>query len=171
MSRSDFFLQKLQVLQVLSVGACLRNSFVFRISGKQLNLGEAGFPRLGNPKAIQAPQILDTPRLHGPATLCSLQRRLPQTGNLSESAIPKHWVHVGVACPSLAISNMKSLYATHFAVKETLFPHCSGNQRSLVHPHPSAPDSAGGNSNHCPSKTQTKNQTTAHTVFTRERRN
>ena len=45
------------------------------------------------------------------------------------------------------------------------------SQGSLVYPYPSVSDLAGGNSDHGPSKTQTKTQTTPDTVFTSERRN
>ena len=44
-------------------------------------------------------------------------------------------------------------------------------QRPWVYPYPSVSDFAGRNSDHGPSKTQTKTQTTPDSVFTRERRN
>ena len=44
-------------------------------------------------------------------------------------------------------------------------------QRPCVYPYPSVSDFAGRNSDHGPSKTQTKTQTTPDSVFTRERRN
>ena len=45
------------------------------------------------------------------------------------------------------------------------------DQRSFVYPYPSFSDFAGRNSDHDPSKRQTKTQTTPDSVFTRERRN
>ena len=45
------------------------------------------------------------------------------------------------------------------------------SQRSFVYPYPSVSDFAGRNSDHGPSKTQTKTQTTPKSVFSREKKN
>ena len=97
-------------------------------------------------------------------------RRVPE---LSEFFLPSTSSGASLAGASQPIIRVQTrAHRVHFLqTHQAHLKKLSSGQGSLVYPYPSVSDLAGGNSDHGPSKTRTKTQTTPDSIFTRERRN